>query len=46
MVRVFTSEEINALRSFVETRTDNLEDYLTTDEIALLSSRNYQNAMW
>ena len=46
MVRIFTSQEINDMRSFVETRTDNIEEFLTNDEIALLSSRNYQNAIW
>ena len=46
MVRIFSVEEVNRLRSFVETRTDNWEDFLNDDEIALLSSRNYQNALW
>lgn len=46
MVRIFSVEEINRIRSFVETRTDNWEDFLNNDEIALLSSRNYQNALW
>lgn len=46
MVRIFSLEEMSNLRRFVETRTDNWEDFLNSDEIALLSSRNYQNAIW
>ena len=46
MVRLFNLDEINNLRSFVETRTDNIEDYLTSEEIGLLASRNYRNTIW
>lgn len=37
---------MSLLRTYVESRTDNIEHYLSNDEIALLSSRNYQNAIW
>ena len=46
MVRLFTIEEMNMLRTYVESRTDNIEHFLSGDEIALLSTRNYQNAIW
>ena len=46
MVIVFQDSEIRALRQHVEGREDNIEDVLSSDELALITANNYQNSLW
>ena len=46
MARLFTDKEMFDIRQHVETRKDLIEDHLDADEIELLNSKNYKNALW
>jgi len=47
MSLIFTESEKSALRLLIDSRsTQKPEDFLTTEELALLDSNNYRQASW